>query len=140
MLRLLNLETAAMTRTTFATFAIIAGCIVSVQAQEKLSDAYASCMEKASGATPAMQDCIAGELARQDKRLNESYKELMASLEGKRKSQLREVQRKWLAFRDANCAFYDKPDGGQADRLAANECVVQFTAQRATELEGLKGQ
>jgi len=43
-----------------------------------------------------------------------------------------------IAFLDANCSFYDNPEGGTADRLAANECRVTHTALRATELQNLK--
>jgi len=43
-----------------------------------------------------------------------------------------------IAFLDANCSFYDDPEGGTADRLAANECRVTYTALRATELQNLK--
>jgi uncharacterized protein YecT (DUF1311 family) len=111
------------------------GC---ASAQEHTSKAYAACLDKAGGVTFAMQDCIAQELERQDRRLNAAYKALMTSVPEKRRAQLRDVQRKWIAFRDANCAFYLDPDGGQADRLAANECVVTLTAQRASELESLK--
>ncbi len=122
--------------------AIAAGFVVSgltcAGAQGQTSTAYAACMDKAGGATFAMQECISGELERQDSRLNAAYKVLMASVGDKRKTQLRDAQRKWVAFRDANCGFYFDPAGGQADRLAANECVVIHTAQRASELENLK--
>ncbi len=108
-------------------------------AEELTGKSYAACMGKAGGATFAMQDCIGAELALQDKRLNTAYSALMTSksLIEKRKAQLRDVQRKWIVFRDANCAFYADPAGGQSARLAANECVLTQTAQRAAELEGL---
>jgi uncharacterized protein YecT (DUF1311 family) len=109
-----------------------------LSAQELTSKAYAACMEKAAGATFAMQDCIADEHARQDKRLNSAYRALLASIAEKRKAALRDAQRKWIAFRDANCAFQGNAEDGQAGRLAANECLVTLTAQRAKELESLK--
>ena len=37
---------------------------------------------------------------------NGAYKVLMDSLPEKRKAQLRDAQRKWIEFRDANCEFY----------------------------------
>jgi uncharacterized protein YecT (DUF1311 family) len=85
-----------------------------------------------------MQDCISEELERQDRRLNGAYQVLMDSLPEKRKTQLRDAQRKWIEFRDANCEFYYDPQGGQAARLASNECVVTLTAERAHALETLK--
>jgi uncharacterized protein YecT (DUF1311 family) len=107
-------------------------------AEERTSKSYATCLEKAGGATFAMQDCISEELERQDRRLNGAYKVLMDSLPEKRKTQLRDAQRKWIEFRDANCEFYYDPQGGQAARLASNECVVTLTAERAHALETLK--
>jgi len=109
-----------------------------VDAGAPFSKAYSECMEKAAGVTPAMQDCIAQEHDLQNKRLNNAYRLLLDSLPEKRKLVLRDVQRKWLAFRDATCGFYSGPGGGQAARLAANECVIRLNAVRAEELEDLK--
>ena len=64
----------------------------------------------------------------------------MASAPEKRRDELRDVQRKWIAFRDANCGFYYDFQGGSAARLASKECVVTLTAHRAHELETLKGE
>jgi uncharacterized protein YecT (DUF1311 family) len=110
------------------------------QAEERTSKSYAACLDQAGGATFAMQDCIREELERQDRRLNETYKALIDSLPEKRQAQLRDAQRKWIAFRDANCEFYYDPQGGSAAGLASNECVLTLTAERAHELETLKGQ
>jgi uncharacterized protein YecT (DUF1311 family) len=109
------------------------------QAEERTSKSYAACLDKAGGVTFAMQDCISEELERQDRRLNGAYEALMRSVPEKRRAQLRDAQRKWIAFRDANCEFYYDPQGGSAARLASNECVVTLTADRAHELETLKG-
>jgi uncharacterized protein YecT (DUF1311 family) len=122
---------------------VLANCLVAVAAAasaQGTSESYAACIEKSGGTTSIMQDCIAKELAAQDKRLNTAYAALLTSkaLPEKRKAQLRDVQRKWMAFRDANCAYYNDPDGGTAARLAANECVLTHTTERAAELEDLK--
>lgn len=119
--------------------AIAAGLIAMtacVNAHE-VSESYSACLEKAAGVTKAMQDCIAAELVVQDKRLNAAYQTLLKAVTDKRKTQLREVQRKWVAYRDANCAYYDDASLGQAARLAANECALTATADRALELENL---
>jgi uncharacterized protein YecT (DUF1311 family) len=111
---------------------------VFAKAEEQTSKAYAACLDKSGGVTVAMQACIADEFERQDKRLNAAYKALIEVVSEKRKTELRDVQRKWIAFLDANCSFYVDPEGGTADRLAANECRVTHTALRATELQSLK--
>jgi uncharacterized protein YecT (DUF1311 family) len=81
------------------------------------SKAYAACMDQSGGVTSEMEDCISGEFELQDRRLNRSYKALMASIPEKR-LELRDAQRKWIAFRDANCGFYYDAEGGSAARLA----------------------
>ncbi len=129
-----------MKRIAVAACLIVGGLTCAGAEEQQTSKAYSACMDKAGGAISAMQNCIGAELALQDNRLNAAYKALLASVAEKRKIQLRDVQRKWVAFRDANCAFYADPAGGQADRLAANECVITHTARRAFELENLKAE
>lgn len=102
-----------------------------------LSKTYSQCMEKSDGVTAAMVECITAEYKRQDAHLNQAYKALAKDLSAARKKQLQEVQRAWLKFRDANCAFYDDPDGGTLARVLSNECMMTLTAQRAKELEAL---
>ncbi|HEY6992323.1 MAG TPA: lysozyme inhibitor LprI family protein [Xanthobacteraceae bacterium] len=125
-------------RNSFVACLILSG-LACAQAEERTSRSYAACLDKTGGVTSAMQDCIREELERQDRRLNGAYQALMGSVPEKRRAQLRDAQRKWIAFRDANCEFYYDPQGGSAARLASNECVVTLTAQRAHELETLKG-
>ncbi len=128
-----------MSRVVAVVLCLVALTQVCAKAEEQqTSKAYAACLDKSGGVTFAMQACIADEFERQDKRLNAAYKALIGAVSEKRKTELRDVQRKWIAFLDANCSFYDDPEGGTADRLAANECRVTHTALRATELQNLK--
>lgn len=101
------------------------------------SKAYAACMDQSGGVTSAMEDCISEEFELQDRRLNRSYKALMASIP-ERRPELRDAQRRWIAFRDANCGFYYDAEDGSAARLVSKACVVILTADRAHELETLK--
>ena len=103
-----------------------------------LSKQHAACMDKSGGTTMGMIECITTETQRQDARLNKAYKAVMADLSPARKKQLLEAQRAWLKFRDANCAFYDDPDGGTLARVNANDCMMTATAERARELERFK--
>lgn len=119
--------------------ALIAGLALlatAANAEDSISKTYSACMEKSGGVTPVMQDCIGAEHEVQDRRLNAAYKALNAASDEKRKAAIRDAQRKWIAFRDANCSLYD--DGGSAGRIAANECLLRHTARRADELENLK--
>lgn len=79
-------------------------------ADNEMSQEYLTCIDKSNGVTSEMLDCISAELMRQDARLNEIYyKRLMSKLSAKRKEGLREAQRAWVKFRDANCRFYYDP-------------------------------
>jgi len=62
----------------------------------------------------------------------------MAVLPSDRQRDLRDAQRLWLKFTEANCRFYDAPDGGTAARLSVDACAMQARANRATELQRLQ--
>lgn len=112
-------------------------CIVGpVIADDSLfTEQFSVCMDKSDGVTFAMLDCIRAETAIQDARLNATYKKLREQLTPARKIELRDVQRIWIQYRDANCSFYYDPDGGSLARIMSNDCVLEETASRAKELE-----
>lgn len=124
---------------TFCTALVLAAAPLAAShaADPELSKQHSACLAKAA-ATTDMVECITAENKRQDARLNTVYNALMATLSTARKTQLRDAQRAWLKYRDANCAFYFDPDGGTMARVAANDCVLSATADRAVELERLK--
>lgn len=115
----------------------LASCSAFAQ-ETNTSKAFEACIEKSGGVTSSMLDCAGAETEIQDKRLNTAYQELLKSITAKRQVQLREAQRRWLAFRKANCDFYADPDGGTSASLAASSCFLTATANRAKELEDLK--
>lgn len=82
-----------------------------------------------------MHNCIGAEFRRQDARLNLVYSNLLKRLPKPRQDLLRAAELHWIAFRDANCAFYDDADGGTAATLAAASCGLRMTAERADELD-----
>lgn len=101
-----------------------------------LSPSYNICMKKAVS-TLDLMSCIQTEYDVQDRRLNDNYKALMKNLDEDRKKQLQETQRLWLKYVEANCGFYNNPNGGSAHRVMAADCTVQERARRATELADL---
>ena len=84
--------------------------------------------------TIAIMDCVNGLTAQWDKRLNTAYQAaLKASESAARKDGL--VRRKaWLAFRSANCGWYDAQEGTIRE-IAGADCMFDMTRGRATELE-----
>ncbi|MFO2465612.1 lysozyme inhibitor LprI family protein [Pseudomonas sp. 15FMM2] len=100
--------------------------------------ALQKCMDSAN-TTAAMVGCNANETKVQDKRLNTAYKTAMAAHEGARKQQLQDVQRLWIKYRDANCAFAGSATGGSIDQVNGSSCLLDMTQTRADELENLVG-
>ena len=137
----ITFKTDPATRRTMKCMLIAFGLLLNAPAlaaaDGELSQTYSACMDKSKGVTSEMLDCISAEFTRQDDRLNENYKRLMSKLSGKRKEGLLEAQRAWIKFRDTNCNFYYDPDGGSAAHLAGSDCMLNATADCATELKNL---
>jgi uncharacterized protein YecT (DUF1311 family) len=95
-----------------------------------------------------MTACAQAEHEAADRELNTTYRaciqamRYMADVPGLRISQaelpefrLRESQRKWLAYRDANCAFYRSHSmGGTMGALNYLSCMTEMTKVRTEEL------
>ncbi|MHA5056117.1 lysozyme inhibitor LprI family protein [Acinetobacter schindleri] len=43
-----------------------------------------------------------------------------------------------MRYRDANCDFDADPNGGTIATVKSNNCYMEATAERATELENLR--
>lgn len=71
-----------------------------------------------------------------DQALNETYKVIMPSLTNPQREKLRDAQRAWIRFRDANCeqqAFDTR--GGTIYQAVKNDCLTRITWQRHYELQ-----
>jgi len=115
-----------------------AAVLVSTQAaaiDRQLTEEFSKCLNQANGVTSEMISCILAETTRQDGQLNEQYKKLMSKLSAERSKALIEAQRAWIRFRDANCGFYNDPQGGSAAQLASHECFLNAIADRVNELK-----
>ena len=100
--------------------------------------ALKTCMDSANS-TADMVNCNAKQTKVQDDRLNRAYKTALAAQEGPRKQQLQDVQRLWIKYRDANCAYAGSATGGTIDQVNGSGCVLDMTQTRAQELEDLVG-
>lgn len=103
---------------------------------DSYSKSYKVCMDKAVS-TQDMIECNDTEYKVQDKRLNIAYKDLRSKQTPARIIQLTELQKIWIKYRDANCAFYYDPDGGSLARIMANDCMLTMTKDRAAEFENM---
>ena len=95
------------------------------------------CLDKAADpSTAGMVACVARERAVWDDILNETYNRLRAKLDDKQQQKLRDMQRAWIAARDATCGFYwDFYQGTMVSPMSAG-CVNKETAERALLLLG----
>ncbi|MEM7270443.1 MAG: lysozyme inhibitor LprI family protein [Pseudomonadota bacterium] len=129
----------------------LAQCYASTKTSAKLDCVgYVSeaCMdgETDGETTVGMVRCAAGETQVWDDFLNDEYRKTMAMMEqmdaddgsngfGVRAGRLREAQRAWIAFRDAECALsYAYWGAGSMRSIAGSQCLLELTAERTVKL------
>ncbi len=108
----------------------------------RYTKAYDRCLntgDAARGVDPAMQQCNADELARQDARLNQAYGAAMARLSPAARADLRLHERAWIRHRDQVCQRY-APNGsnGTIAYLEYAICQIDETIRRTIRLEKLR--
>ena len=92
--------------------------------------------DAAQGVTSAMMECLGSEYDRQDARLNQAYKMVMARLTAPQKESLRASQRLWIKRRDVNCHRKSKVEaGGSMEHMIHTQCLVDETIERTVWLE-----
>ncbi|MBI1203800.1 MAG: DUF1311 domain-containing protein [Rhodopseudomonas sp.] len=85
------------------------------------------------GSTPEIVDCLMAQRAHWDRELTIAYQEAMKSAGPDQKVKLRDAERAWIKYRDANCAYYLAGEGTIA-RINAAACFRDMTKRRAEEL------
>jgi uncharacterized protein YecT (DUF1311 family) len=101
-----------------------------MQAQDRyLSPAFKACAAATEGQTAAIRDCSAAEYERQDRLLNEAYRERMAALPAPRQAELRRAERDWLKRRERYCNSVSNT-GGTIDLIETDDCFLSSTIQR----------
>jgi uncharacterized protein YecT (DUF1311 family) len=86
----------------------------------------------------AMNQCAAKELATLDADLNKQYKAQMNYLKTPAKKQaLQDAQKKWIALRDADCAYQvgKREDSGSIWPLLQTNCLAAQTKVRVEQLK-----
>ncbi|MEL7560480.1 lysozyme inhibitor LprI family protein [Stutzerimonas chloritidismutans] len=106
-------------------------------ADDGYSTTYSAFMDESGGVTINMLDCMGSETEQQDARLNQNYKAAMQSLTPAQQTQLRDAQRLWIKFRDADCDLLGSLTGGSIDRISSASCFMDMTKQRADDLARL---
>lgn len=114
------------------------------------------CMETPDGSSNVgMSACMSAELAQWDARMNASYQTAMTDADrgdaadrdagtaapAERADTLRDMQRRWIAFRDAACANAGAWwSSGSGRGPATVQCMMDQTARQALMLEALAAQ
>lgn len=137
-LAMLSIDAAQAQKLSARDSATVQDCVKS-----KDGAAQESCVGVVSGpclsrketqSTADMVACIARETAVWDDILNETFRRLREKLDDKQKGKLRDMQRAWIASRDASCGFYwDYHQGTMASPMSA-ECVNRETGRRVVFL------
>lgn len=91
--------------------------------------------------TIGISECIQAETQVWDQILNDEYQVArahLASLNEGLSVSLRDAQRAWIAFRDAECELtYARWQGGSIRSIAYANCVLVMTAERALQLRSM---
>lgn len=83
--------------------------------------------------------CLSEETRAWSRILNTEYAQLLARLDEEPRLALRDAQRKWTDFKNANCAFPVALERGSLSGPWAADCEMQAMARRAMELRSYLG-
>jgi uncharacterized protein YecT (DUF1311 family) len=87
-------------------------------------------------AQPDMNSCADKDFQAADKKLNKLYTNLMSKYEPKYQALLKDAERKWIAYRDAECAFETaQSEGGSINPMEYSLCLREKTNARIKELK-----
>jgi uncharacterized protein YecT (DUF1311 family) len=110
-------------------------------ADEPIDTALEACLAAPDGQTTAgMVACFGDAYAAWDKALNQAYARLRSSLDQEAFAKLRDAQRAWLVYRDAESAFLASlltPERGTMMRIIANGMMTDLVKDRALALRSL---
>ncbi len=101
---------------------------------ERFSATFNQCHQQALD-TASQLACYEAEYAAQDKRLNTAYKTLMRLIPKSDQELLRNAQRQWIKYRDADFKLYSEYSSGTEMGVFAIARRTAQVAQRAKELE-----
>jgi uncharacterized protein YecT (DUF1311 family) len=91
-----------------------------------------------AGGEAAHATCSDNETAAWDVLLNKAWAELPDDLGPARFAKLKAIQKQWLAYRDAKCAFLNDPEHVSAwGLMLAADCRMDETSRRTIELRDI---
>lgn len=126
-----------MKKIFIAAAAVLMANVASAENCSMLSAEHQKCIDKAM-ATTDMIECNAAESARQDKVLNQVYKEVMKCLPKEKAEELKKGQRAWLKLRDGNAEFMNGLTGGTIDGINSSSQYAEDIAIRVQYLQSIR--
>ena len=98
--------------------------------------AYADCADPQN--QQEINQCVGADYREADEKLNRTYKELVGSIEDNWATALRDAQRAWVTFRDAECEFQSMGwEGGSGRSAVQAGCLTRVTNERTKVLKEL---
>ncbi len=104
----------------------------------------------AEGSTMEMAQCARDDFEKADKKLNKVYQKVLKSFaemdeetgdatpEDSRVKRLKEAQRAWITFRDADCLLQSAENfGGSIEQITFPGCTATMTEARTKQLEAI---
>ncbi|MEI7197622.1 lysozyme inhibitor LprI family protein [Pectobacterium versatile] len=84
-----------------------------------------------------MNQCAVQEYKKVDGELNQLYQDVVKRVViEEHKALLKSAQRKWIAYRDADCEFRTFPTtGGSVHGMVYSQCLTEKTAERVKEFK-----
>lgn len=121
--------------------ALLCACFFQVNAAEAPASPEDIAQQKqehcGDGNMLQMSLCMSREARESDDRLNLVYAGLMKALA--KPHSLQAAQRRWIAFRDAECKLRtEATQGGSIHNFSVNLCRMQLTEQRIATLEDIR--
>ena len=82
--------------------------------------------------------CTANEYQAADKKLNQTWQDVMKRAAPAQRDLLKKAQSAWIALRDADCAFISSAtEGGSVQPMINNQCLHDKTVEREAWLASL---
>lgn len=94
------------------------------------------CSTYQEGGTIQMNECRSKQYDIWNQTLNNEYKAALKRVNPSQKVSLRNAQRLWVQYRNANCETYAQTDGTIGSMMGGS-CFLDMTKQRALELKTL---
>ncbi len=110
------------------------GILICASASANAEGLKAPPCEQSARTQPEITACAVAAARAADQHLNNAYRDLLRYLDPEETKNLLAAQRKWVAFRDADCAFWGAGDFSLAPTNKAY-CVADVSERRAKELE-----